>query len=284
MRAALSLPFVLVLVGCGSGEAGSAAKAESDASAPVALATGAGKAAQGEAGEARLASFETPVVPRLIVRNAELTLRVEAISAAEKRVGEVARREGGTVEASQGSDLAGPAPTLSLTLRVPEGRFDASIAELEALGVRLGKTIASEDVTAQAVDLEARLKSLRVQEEAYRAILGAARKISDVLEVQERLTGVRTQIEEIVAQRRTLGDHAARSKILVSLTQALRPEGPAPESDWMAQTWGDATGSLRATGRAMAALGLWLVAMLPVWLPLVLVGSWAWRRTRRNAL
>lgn len=298
MRAAPSLLLTLLfVVGCGSGtkledmaQAKSAQVFAPTASAGASAPMGgfkSGKAAKSEASadvaaepQARLASNETPAMPRLVVRDAELTLRVEDVKKGERAVEEVARRMGGDVEASQGSDLAGPNPNLGITLRVPENRFDASLDALEGLGTRLGKTISTEDVTAQAVDLEARLKSLRVQEDAYRAILGAARRIADVLEVQERLTGVRTEIEQITAQRRTLGDQAARSKIVVNLTQSARPQSPAPEPDWPSQTWGEAMGSLRATGRALASLGLWAVAMLPVWLPLGLAGVFVAKRVR----
>ena len=238
------------------------------------------EASQVAAGAVKLALHETPAAPRLVVRNAELTLRVKAVEMAERQVGTVARSFGGDVEASQGGDLAGPNPTMSVTLRVPEGRFDDALGQLEGLGTRLGKTVSTDDVTAQAVDLDARTKSLRVQEDAYRAILGNARRIGDVLEVQERLTGVRTQIEQIVAQRRALGDQAARSKIVVALQQAATPTAPAPDPDWVAQTWGDATGTLRSLGRGLASLGLWIVALLPVWLPIALVGTFVARRAR----
>lgn len=279
MRAVPFVVVALVLAGCGSGAVRDASL-DAVAKAPARPESfAAGKAAVGDSA-AKLASNVTPAAPRLMVRDASLTLRVKGVEAAERRVAEVARSVGGDVEASQGSDLAGPNPSLSMTLRVPESRFDAAVAGLEGLGTRLDKTISTEDVTAQAVDLDARTKSLRVQEEAYRAILANARRIPDVLEIQERLTGVRTEIEQIVAQRRTLGDQAARSKIVVTLQQALTPAAPAPDPDWVAQTWGSATGALREFGRGFASLGLWSVAMLPIWLPTLFLASWAWRRFR----
>ncbi len=281
MRAAPLLLAPLLVVGCGNGSMKEEGRASFAAKAPTAVAASGITLSKPQA---RLASEETPAASRMVVRNAQLTLRVEDVRKGEGAVGRVARSVGGLVEASQGSDLAGPNPNLSITVRVPEGRFEQSVADLEALGTRLEKTVGTEDVTAQAVDMDARLKSLRVQEDAYRAILGAARRISDVLEVQEKLTGVRTEIEQIVAQRRNLGDQAARSKIVVTLTQASRPSSPAAPTDWMAQTWGDATGTLRATGRAFASVGLWLVAMMPVWLPLGLVAAWGYRRSRPRAV
>ncbi len=219
----------------------------------------------------------------MIVKNADLTIRVSKISDAEKSVGRIAVVLGGVVEATQSADLAGPSPTMSITLRVPVTRFDDTLTRVEELGTRLSKTISTDDVTTQAVDMDARLKSLRVQEEAYRAILGGARKIPDVLEVQERLTGVRTEIEQIVAQRRDLGDQAARSKVVVNLTQAALPQSAAPApTDWASQAWGEATGTLRSYGRSLASFGIWTAAMIPIWLPIGLIALFAYRRTRRG--
>ncbi len=303
MRAAplLLVPFI-VLVGCGKGGSADMAVTRSTseslgAAAPMAD----GKAASGLAAfrsgrngavggvaaaqvQARTAAYQVPVaVPRMVVRNGNLNLRVKDIKIAEAQVRNVARGASGSVDASEGTDLAGPSPSLSMTLRVPEGRFDATMASLEGLGERLGKTISSEDVTSQAVDMDARVRSLRVQEEAYRAILAAARRISDVLEVQQKLTEVRTEIEQIVAQRRTLGDQAARSTIVVSLAQTAPVVVPSKTPDapgWFASTWGDATGSLLSVVRALASLALWLTVMSPVWLPLGAVAWIVWRRTR----
>ena len=294
MRAAPLLPLlVLLLAGCGKGDREARMAAAMDApeasafKMPMGGMAAAAKAemplADGRTGtdQARTASMETPVAPRMVVRDAELTLRVKSVEGVERQVGGTARSVGGIVEASQGTDLAGPTPGMTITLRVPEARFDEALRRLEGLGTRLGKTIASEDVTAQAVDLDARVKSLRVQEEAYRAILAAARRIPDVLEIQEKLTGVRTEIERIVAGRRDLGDRAARSRIVVTLSQVAPPPAPlvaAPEPDWLGGTWGDATGALRAFGRTLASLGIWALAMLPIWLPILLVGVFLVRR------
>ncbi len=237
----------------------------------------------GKKAEAQTAAY-VPETPRMIVRNGELSLRVKDVKIAEAQVREVARAARGAVEASEGTGLEGPTPSLSVTLRVPEPKFDDTLMNLENLGARLGKTISSEDVTAQAFDMEARIKSLRVQEDAYRAILGAARKISDVLEVQEKLTEVRTEIEQLVAARRGLGDQAARSKIVVTLsqTQPVPPPAAKPvEPGWFATAWSESTGALRSVVQGLATLGLWLLVMSPVWIPLGLVSLFVYRRTRQ---
>lgn len=286
MRAVPLVFLALVVVGCGQGDAyhssdvaASSPMAEMKSAAPMADQA---KAKSAAGAQAQLASLKTVPAPRLIVRNADLTVRVSKIGEAERSVSQIARAEGGGVEASQSADLAGPSPNMDITLRVPVDRFEDTLTRLEGLGTRLSKTISSDDVTTQAVDMDARLKSLSVQEDAYRTILGGARRIPDVLEVQERLTSVRTEIEQIVAQRRDLGDQAARSKIVVSLTQALVPQAPAVEPDWASQTWGAATASLKGFGRAIASLGIWSFAMLPIWLPIGLAVLFAVRRTRKG--
>ena len=298
MRAALFLFVPLAIVGCGAGEtsySAESASARSTSASAKAVVSAASAAPQadaydregaGESVKGRLASVETPTeVPRLVVRNAQLGLRVASVEEGERRVGDVARVLRGSVEGSQGSDLASAPPSMSVTLRVPETRFDEALRLLERLGTRTSKNVSSEDVSAQEVDLDARLKSLRVQEGAYRAILSGARRIPDVLEIQEKLTGVRTGIERIVAQRRGLGDQAARSTIVVELTQIAGPAKATPvpvEPNWLATTWSDATGSLFGIGRGIASLLLWLVAMSPIWAPLSAVALYVRRKVRRD--
>lgn len=276
--------FVLVLasiVGCGK----ATESADDASSSPPNYAAAKSADAESSNGGMRLASKESvPEATRLVVRNGDLSLRVKEIKAAETEVDRLATNLGGTVEASQGTELAGPSPELSITLRVPERRFVEAMDRLESLGVRLGKTISSEDVTSQAVDLDARLKSLRVQEDAYRIILSNARKVSDVLQVQERLTGVRTSIEQLVAQRRGLGDQAARSTIVVHLTQTARPEAPAAEPDWANENWAAAVSSLKSFGRGLASVGIWAAAFAPIWLPAGLLLLFLLRRAARSTV
>src|SRR5437016_13597862 len=82
-------------------------------------------------------------------------------------------------------------------IRVPVGKFELN----RALIIKLSQLVENErakaeDVTKRYVDEDARLRNLRVQEAQYLAILKLARTVKDTLEVSEKLSQTRGEIEE----------------------------------------------------------------------------------------
>ena len=73
-------------------------------------------------------------------------------------------------------------------------------------------------MTAQVVDLDARIANLQASESALQAIMARATTIADVLKVQQELTGVRGDIESMIAQRDNLADQAAMGTLDVIFT------------------------------------------------------------------
>ena len=84
-----------------------------------------------------------------------------------------------------------------LTIRVPAEKFDATRAALSGLGDVENESINGQDVCSQLVDLGARITSLKAEEAAFQTLLGKATAIGDVLQIQDQLFNVRTQIEQL---------------------------------------------------------------------------------------
>ncbi len=224
----------------------------------------------------------------LIVRTGQLDLRVAdldaAISAAERAVTAV----GGYVAGSQRSG-DGDQATASVIFRVPAARWTDALDALRAIGTKiLGEQTSSQEVTAQVVDLGARLANLRVTEAALQGIMDRATKIPDVLAVQEQLTSVRQQIEELTAEQQTLENQAALATLTVTfappppvaVTQVREGWDPGREVDQAAAT-------LVGLGQGLAGVGIWLLIVgLPVLLVvgvLGLIGLLLIRRFRRGS-
>ena len=225
----------------------------------------------------------------LIVRTGQLDLQVADLEAAIRGAESAVTSVGGYVAGSQRSGDADQA-SASVMFRIPAARWTETLDALRKLGTKvLGEQTSSEEVTAQVVDLGARLANLRVTETALQGIMDRATKIPDVLAVQEQLTGVRQQIEELTAQKQTLENRAALATLTVNFTpppavavnQVREGWDPAREVD-------QAAAALVGLGQGLAGAGIWL---LIVWLPiLVVVGLLALialvlvRRVRRTAL
>jgi len=217
---------------------------------------------------------------RSVIRNAQLTVRVEDVEKAEKRVNATVARIGGYVDSASSSDLDSDHPSMAIKLRVPVNAFDDAIAGFETLGARMSKTVSSEDVTAQLVDLDARVKTLRTQEETYLGILKNTHNLDGVFSLQQQLTAVRTEIESIAAQRKALGGLASLSTIDLTLEQRAAANAPAKDPNWLAQSWGEATSGMGTVMRSATAYAIWILVFSPLWIPVFLVG----RKVLKSAL
>jgi len=100
----------------------------------------------------------------LIVRTGQLDLQVADLEAAIRDAESAVTAVGGYVAGSQRSGDADKA-SASVMFRIPAARWTDTLDALRKLGVKvLGEQTSSQEVTAQVVDLGARLANLRVTE------------------------------------------------------------------------------------------------------------------------
>ena len=104
---------------------------------------------------------------------------------------------------------------------MPAAKFDQARAQLRNLAVRVdSEKTEAQDVTKQYVDMDARLRNLQAEEAQYLTIMKSATKVQDMLDVSEKLSGVRGDIEQQQAEFATLSKQIET----VAITIALRAQ------------------------------------------------------------
>jgi hypothetical protein len=204
----------------------------------------------------------------LIIKTGTLQLQVMGLDAALAAAGQKIAALGGYVSGSQrhGDDDAAVA---SVIYRFPAARWDEALVALRALGVKvLGEESQTQDVTGQVVDLGARITNLQATERSLQAIMTKATKITDVLAVQDQLTNVRGQIEQLSAERKHLSEQAAYSTL--SVTFSLKEQAVAATTEKFDPTSeiDRASASLVDVLQGLATAGIWFGI---VWLPILIV-------------
>ena len=227
------------------------------------------------------------ITTTLIVKTGELSLEVGDVDKAVTGAQAVVAGLGGYVS---GSNRSGTDADLieSVTYRLPAARWDEALGALRKLGTRtLSEQTNSTDVTAQAIDLQARIDNLKKTEAALQAIMARATVIADVIAVETQLSDVRGQIEELTAQANHLSDQASMSTLTVTFQLPDKTVTSQAAGDWTLGSQVDqAVAALVRIGQGLATMGVWaLIVFLPLLIGLlVILGAAALLRrvTRRG--
>ncbi len=151
----------------------------------------------------------------LSIPHGKLSQRIDAARA-------VAGRAGGYISSS--SSQADGSHSSQIVMRVPAASFEAAVTSLKGLGTVRSSHEAGQDITRQLIDLNARLVNLQAQRKVLLGLMQKAKTISASIQVENELSQVQGQIEELSGQRRYLNDRAAMSTITLTMVTA----GPPP--------------------------------------------------------
>ncbi len=171
-------------------------------------------------------------------------------------------------------------PYAWITLRVPEARFNLALQRVSGLGDAQTVSTASEDVTSQYVDLEARLRHFRQVERRLLRFLAETRSMRDMLTVQDRLDETQLTIEQLTAELASLRETTTFATLTVSVRE--RPAGQATDQNAF---WAALSDSLAKLAGGARALALFATALLPFALVLGGIAGMVWwvvRRVRRR--
>ena len=223
---------------------------------------------------------ESIIAPsRLLIYHADLRLKVVSLPRASASLDSLVHRNGGYLSAATEVRVDGEWRQ-ALTIRVAPARFQALMAALGGVGTVEEKKLTTDDITAQHADVAARLNTKRAVEKRYIDLLARARKISEVLEVEEKIGQVREEIESTESRLKTMNDEVAYSTISLTCYQVL------PQSVPEAPVVSFASRLVESFYTGWTLITSLLIGLVTVW-PFLLVGSTAWwalRRWRRRKL
>ncbi len=219
------------------------------------------------------------IANRQVIRKGMMAVRVSSVKEAEKQIRRIVKDSGGFTSGSQGLASEEGLPTLSITLRLPVARFDIAYAQIGELGFVKSESTTSDDVTEQIVDAEARIKTMKAEEESYREMLKLSRKLSDTIELKSKISQIRQTIESLDAQRKSLSTQAAYSTLDVTLSQELATGGKPKDPNWFSQVTSESSNAMGMVGRGLATILIWIATFLPLWL-LPLLGWLVYNRAK----
>jgi len=108
----------------------------------------------------------------------------------------------------------------TMVIRVVNKDFDVMVNNVAGIASHVNsKNVTAEDVTAQFVDIQTRLKSKKEIEQRYISILQKAAKVTDILEIEQKLGEIREEIEAKEGELKYLSDQVDYSTISLTFAQ-----------------------------------------------------------------
>ena len=109
-----------------------------------------------------------------------------------------------------------------LNIRIPVDSLDGFLKSASSCAVVISSSTNSQEVSEYYYDTEARLASLKIQEETLLDILKKADTLTDVITLQNALLEVRYQIESAEGTLRRLDNQVAYSTVNINLNEVKR--------------------------------------------------------------
>ncbi len=217
----------LTLTGCSSSGSDDGAGRSSGGAPPAeAVADGAPTQAEVPAGPAdgagregaKVATAEQPAV----VATGTVSLEAEDVARARLAVRKVVDTHQGTIgEQETTTGDKGALSTARLVLRVPSDQFDDVVAALEEVATPTGTTTNSEDVSAEVVDVAARIRAQRKSVGRIETLLARAESIEQIVAIESQLASRQADLDALESRQRWLADQTAMSTVTVYIEQPV---------------------------------------------------------------
>jgi len=159
-----------------------------------------------------------------------LTLTVERPAEAAADAARIVERAGGRIDARtehapEGEDKG----SAELTVRIPTTKLTQTLESLKELGTVEQVEQSQQNVTAQAQDLDARIKALRASVDRLISLMADADTTADLISIESALSERQANLESLESQKRSIDDLVQMSTYTLYLgTQA---DAPVDEPD-----------------------------------------------------
>jgi len=156
-----------------------------------------------------------------IVYTATMQIGVFDLEEAMQKAEAIPEAYGGYIQSMAGGQLV---------LRIPSQHLRAVMSELGGFGNVESRSLQAQDVTAEYVDLESRIRVLRETQNQLVELLKKARTVEEALRVRQSLDQITMQLEQALGRLRQLENMVGFSTLTLTLIER-GPHQPTPTSN-----------------------------------------------------
>lgn len=182
---------------------------------------------------------------------------------------------GGYVEGESSSRDDEGLTYATLTLRIPADKFDEVLADVADLGEVVSTQVSTNDVSAEYVDMESRLRHLQAEESFYLSLIAKAQTIQEMITIREHLDTIQLEKEQVQGRMNFLDQQSGFSTLTLSVDETE----PEDEGEGF---WDSVGNAFKSFGRGLKKLAVGFFYALPYLVILAVIGVVIWLLLRRS--
>jgi hypothetical protein len=167
---------------------------------------------------------------RKIIKDGDISFETNDITGTRKKIlNSLKKLNGYVVEDKETTDNEENRKDYTLNVCIPAKSFDLLLDFVTSAADKIdSKNISITDVTTRYIDINIRLNNKKLLENRYQDLLKKATKISDLLEIENKLTEIRSDIESTQGQLNYLNRQVAYSSLAITFytRQVIRADKP----------------------------------------------------------
>lgn len=154
-----------------------------------------------------------------------------------------------------------------MTIRIPVDRLDEFVTHINGETNVVYYNESADDITLRYVATQSRVSALETEQQRLLELLAKAEDMSDLLLIEERLTNVRAELEEVASQMRIYDNMVDYGTVELTVTEVQAYTPVAEETVWqkirsgLAESWQNLCGGAES-------VFVFLVISLPYWIPI----------------
>jgi hypothetical protein len=164
------------------------------------------------------------IINRKLIKTGYITFETTDLKATKLQILDAVKKYKGYI-ASDNESKQYNRISNSIRIRVPAANFDQLLNDAsKGITIFDEKNISVDDVTAEFLDVAARIKTKKALEARYLKLLDKAKKVSEMLEIERQLGQLRTEIEAVTGRLKYLKSQVSYATLNINYYKNIPTE------------------------------------------------------------
>ncbi len=225
---------------------------------------------------------------RKVIMNGEIQVKVKSVEDALAKITSSVSQSGGYIQETRQEGVRQSGRTVYVTMRVPAERYTALTSLIGGLGEDPVTKEWTADVTAEYLDLDARMKTREVHLAQLQKLYDKGTTIKELMELEAEIARVTADLESLKGRFRYLSNQVAYSTISAKLYETSAPTPIQPPKGVLERMEREFLNSWNQVVNFTGTFLVFLVSVIPVIAYVAVLGGVAYaiyrtvRRGRRG--